>query len=174
MPLLLAVFFMLCLNGHADEKEAQKEMILRQAQEYENTTVAVEAYLAGDVMEANIYVRMYASRPKIYHAYLYGPKLGRLSPRSRETLYPQAEDEDLTFPTTDLVGTIRFSKRTQDKKATGALTRELVKFKIPVNKILPKKRYELRVQVESMQSPGMPQNFSFKLQDFAQSLEGQN
>jgi hypothetical protein len=165
-PVTIAISFLLFTFSYAQDIPERK-LVLRQAQESGNTTVAVEAYLAGDILEATVYARMYGAKPRIFNIILAGPKLGRLSPRSKETIYPKAEEEEeVSFPTTDLVGTIRFSKRTQEKAASGTLTRELSKFKVPAQKILPNKRYELRILVESMQNPGKTESFFFPLKDF--------
>lgn len=153
------------------EDEMERKLVLRQAQKQGNTSVAVEAYLIGDILETTVYVRMYSSKPKIFNILLVGPKLGRLSPRSKTTLYPKVEEQeaDLTFPTTDIRGGhIRFSKRTEEKVSQGRLTRELAKFKIPRKRILAKRRYELRILVESMQRSGQTEYFRFPLKDFAQ------
>jgi hypothetical protein len=174
IALLLAGIFSFIVFSYAQEEEvAQRKLILRQAQERNRTSVAVEAYLSDDILEAIIYARMYAAKPKIYTVYLIGPKLGRLGFLTKEILYPKAEEEEqeLVFPTKDVEGGyIRFSKRTKDKKTKGTLTREVVKFKVPTQKILPKKRYELRVKVESMQTPGKTESFRFSLKDFAQKF----
>ncbi|KPK97117.1 MAG: hypothetical protein AMJ95_10740 [Omnitrophica WOR_2 bacterium SM23_72] len=158
----------------AKVQASERKMILRQAQERGRSSVAVEAYLIDDILEATIYARMYATKPKIFGVVLVGPKLGRLGFLTKEVLYPKAEEEDeeMVFPTKDVEGGyIRFSKRTQDKRTKGALTREMVKFKIPVKKIMPKKRYELRIKIESMQTPGKIETFNFPLKDFAQAFE---
>lgn len=171
--LLIGIFSFLSFS-FTKVQASERKMILREAQERDRTTVAVEAYLTDDILEVTIYARMYATKPKIYTAYLHGPKLGRLGFLTKEILYPKAEEEeqDLIFPTKDVQGGyISFSKRTQDKKAKGALTREMVKFRIPSQKILANKRYELRVGVESMQESGKIETFRFHLKDFAQAFE---
>ncbi len=168
---VLGVTFSLALAFSYAQDLTERKMILRQAQERVHTTAAVEAYLTGDVLEVTVYARMYAAKPKIFNVILVGPKLGRLSPRSKETLYPKAEEEDqeMSFPTTDKEGGfIRLSKRTKDKIAKGALTRELSKFKIPTEKIQSKGTYQLRILIESMQSPGKQESFIFPLEGFAQ------
>lgn len=148
---------------------AGRVLLLRKAQERKKTTVAVEAYLTGDILEVTIIARMYATKPKVYNAIIAGPGLGRMSPQERNTLYPRAEDEELLFLTEDMEGRfIRFSKKTEQKKAKGTLTKELVRFKIPVDKIKPRRRYQLRIKVESMQRSGQFESFEFDLGDLWQ------
>jgi len=168
MLAIISILSLVSVFSYA-QNATERKLVLRHAQERGNNTIAVEAYLINDVLEVTVYARMYATKPKIFNAILVGPKLGRLSPRSRKTLYPQAEDVEKPFSTTDVEGgIIRFSKRTQDKIAKGTLTKELINFKIPAGKIMLNRRYELRIKVESMQNPGQPQSFVFQLKDFPQ------
>jgi len=172
MIMLICIFALYLAASYAEEA-GESKLILRQAQEVGKTSVAVVAYLTKDVLGTTVYARMYGAKPRIYNVILVGPKLGRLSAQSKETIYPKAEetDADLTFSTTKLdSGIISFSKKTKDKKSAGALTRELHKFKIPVNKILPGKRYELRILIEAMQNPGQKESFKFELKDLTAEL----
>ncbi len=172
--LLLAGIFSFFLFSFTQAQASERKMILREAKERGRASVAIEAYLTDDILEVTVYARMYATKPKIFGVILAGPKLGRLGFLTKEILYPKAEEEDeeLVFPTKDVQGGyIRFSKKTRDKKTQGALTREMVKFKIPIEKILPNKPYELRVKIESMQTPGEIETFEFPLNDFAQAFE---
>ena len=162
------------LYTHVYAQDAERKLVLRQAQESGDTTVALEAYLVGDILEATVYARMYHTKPKIFNIILVGPKIGRLSPRSKEIVYPKAEEgEDIIFPTTDVKGGhIRFSNRTEDKAAKGILTREMARFKVPTKKIMANRGYQIRIVVESMQNPGKQENFTFVLKDFAQFFAG--
>jgi len=101
---------------------------------------------------------------------LVGPGLGRLSPKFRETVYPQAEDIEKSFPTDVQGGLIQFSPRTRDKIGKGTLTKELVKFKIPAGKIMPNRRYELRIRVEDMQDTAASEGFVFPLKDLPELI----
>jgi len=172
MIVLVCIFALYLAVSYAGEA-GKRKLILRQAQEVGKTSVAVEAYLAGDVLEVTAYARMYGTRPKIYNLILVGPKLGRLSAQAKRTVYPKSEETeaDLTFPTTKMdSGIISFSKKTKDKKSEGALTRELYGFKIPVDKIVPGKRYELRILIEGMQNTGQKVSFKFEFKDLAGEL----
>ncbi len=155
----------------AQEEDAKQILVLRKAQERQNTVVAVEAYLINDILEVTVIASMYATRPRIYNLILVGPRLGRLSPKEKESLYPKAEDKEMDFPTEDMQGRlIRFSKKIKEKKVKGTLTKELFKFKIPADRIIPNKRYELRIEVESMQRPGQPERFRFELKNLPELI----
>lgn len=168
---IIGILFLAPLFSYAQNEDvSERNLLIRQAKEWQDTAVAVEAYLMGNILEVTIIAKMYATRPKIYNAILLGPKLGRISPKARQTLYPKAEDEELIFLTTDEVGNIRFTKRTKEKKIKGTLTKELVQFKIPTDKIMPNKRYQLWIQVEGMQGPGRRESFKFDLKDLSKFI----
>lgn len=149
------------------QEEAVKDrlLVVREAKKYKQTSVAVEAYLTDDILEVTILARMYSTKPKVYNALIIGPALGRMSPQEKQTLHPKAEDAGDAFKTTDMEGLIMFGKRTKEEKLKGTLTRELVKFKIPRKKIIPNKRYQLWIKIESTQNPGQPESFRFDLKD---------
>jgi hypothetical protein len=153
------------------EKAAGRVLVIEEAQERNKSAVAVKVYLIDDILEATIIGLMYATKPRIYKAIVVGPKLGTLSPQERQTLYPRAEDEELFYKTKDVeAGLIRLSKREKKKKLEGTLTKELARFKIPKDKIVTKKRYQLRVQVESMQRGGQLEKYRFDLKDLPQLI----
>jgi len=112
---------------------------------------------------------MYSTKPRIYNIILVGPKIGRLSPKEKQVLYPQAGEEETAFLTENTnPGLISFGKKTKEKKLKGTLTKELFRFKIPVDQIMPDRRYELRIEIESMQSAGQGKKFTFKLDKLPQ------
>lgn len=168
---IIGVLAVAALFSYAqDEDVAGRNLLIRQAKERQDTAVAVEAYLIGDILEVTIVAKMYAARPRIYNAILVGPRLGRISPKARQTLYPKAEDEELIFLTTDELGSIRFTKKTKQKEVKGTLTKELAQFKIPTDKIMPNKRYQLWIKVESMQGPGQRESFKFDLKNLSKLI----
>ena len=170
---LLSVISILLIGAQfcfAQEEEAQGIVLLREAKEYGRTLVAVEANLSGNILDVKIIAKMYAKRPNIYNALFVGPKVGRMSPDSRQTLRPEADDEELIFKTTDEGGFLRTSKRTKEKKIKGALTKQSVQFKIPAKKIVPNKKYQLWIDVESMQNPGQYERFKFDLENLSEYL----
>ncbi|MBU1853932.1 MAG: hypothetical protein KJ957_07810 [Candidatus Omnitrophica bacterium] len=145
-------------------------LILREAQEKGKTTVAIEASLTENILEAKITSRMYGTKPKIYNTLIVGSKLGRLSLQAKEVLLASIEDEE-PYPTTNKNRAfISFSAKTKTKTATGTLTRELVEFKIPRDKIRQKKPYQMWAQIESLQRGGKYETFKFALEDFFERL----
>ena len=165
--IVAALILMVALPLFAQDEAAEgRILVLREAKETQDTSAAVEVYLVDDILEVTVYALMYATRPKIYNVLVVGPGLGRMSPQERQTVYPKAEDRDIFFQTTDVDGgLIRFSKRTKKKKMEGTLTKELVRFRIPAEKIRPDGRYQLRLHLESMQSSGQTRRFRFDLKD---------
>jgi hypothetical protein len=165
--LLIIWGVLIFLSGftYAEEKSNKRILVIRQAKQDRKTTVAVEAYLINDILEVTVIARMYAAKPRIYNVILVGPKLGRISPKTRKTLLSTIEEE-APFPTSERRGFISFSKKTKNKKAKGTLTKELVKFEIPTEKIIPDRRYQLWIKVESMRKGGKIQGFKFNLENF--------
>ncbi|MDP8216710.1 MAG: hypothetical protein P9L98_05280 [Candidatus Kaelpia imicola] len=141
-------------------------LLLREAKEHRRATAAVEAYLEGNILEVKVIARMDRTKPRIYNVIVIGPKIGRLVPKMRETLYPTMEDEE-PFPTKKSGGFIRFSSKEEAKKTSGTLTKELLKFEIPSEKVVAGKRYQIWVKIESMQRGGDKESFKFDLEDFA-------
>ncbi|MGD9014779.1 MAG: hypothetical protein PVI33_01980 [Candidatus Omnitrophota bacterium] len=143
-------------------------LVLYEAKERTKSAVAVEAYLIDDIFEVTVIAKMYGTKPLIHKVLVVGPKLGRLSPHERQTVYPKAEDQEAFYKTKDIEGgIIRLKKREKEKKLKqGALTKELARFKIPTDKIVENKRYQLWVKIESMQRGGRFESFKFELKDF--------
>jgi len=143
-------------------------LVLYEAKERTKSAVAVEGYLIDDIFEVTVIAKMYGTKPLIHKVLVVGAKLGRLSPQERQTIYPKAEDQEAFYKTKDIEGgIIRLKKREKEKKLKeGALTKELARFKIPTDKIVENKRYQLWVKIESMQRGGVFESFKFELEDF--------
>ncbi|MBU3912080.1 MAG: hypothetical protein KKD90_05790, partial [Candidatus Omnitrophica bacterium] len=65
-------------------------------------------------------------------------------------------------------GFITFGSGKKDKKARGTLTRELLVFKIPQDKVIKGKKYRLWIQIMSMQEGGDYKTYKFDLKNFAE------
>lgn len=161
---IVGVLFSTSIFCYAQEKV----LVLREAKERQKTTAAVEVYLIGDILEVTVTARMYAEKPRIFSLLLVGPKLGRLSATERETLFADSTRGEDIFLTEEIGGFIRFDEKKKEKKLKGTLTRELHKLKIPIDKVVPGKHYQLWVKVDSLQRGGKPQNFKFDLPNFPQ------
>ncbi|MCD6080000.1 MAG: hypothetical protein J7J54_00940 [Candidatus Omnitrophica bacterium] len=145
-------------------------LLLREAKQDKKTTVAVEVYLVDkDVVEVKVIARMYAQKPRIYNVIIIGPRLGRISPLTRETL-PLGLEPTEPFPTKERKGFISFGPREKEKQPKGRLTQELLRFKIPLQRLIPGKRYQLWVKIESMAKGGKIHSFKFDIPDFAEVL----
>jgi len=149
---------------------------LREAQEFGTNNVAVIGYLKDNIFEVKVIAGMFRAKPEIDNCIVVGPKLGRLSASQKETVYPKAEDEveDDTFMTDDVARAflLRFRKQRKKRQIKGALTRELYRFKIPKERIIRGKRYEIRIKIESSQNPGIGERFTFKLENFPELVHG--
>ena len=161
------------LYAQEQEEEAGVEeriYVLREAKEDRKTTVAVGVYLLDDILEVKVIVRMYAEKPKIYNLLIVGPKLGRLSCKTRKELLATMEEEE-PYPTSKRGGFILFAQKNKDKKAKGTLIKELFRFNIPKDKIIPGKRYQLWVSVDSKtRGGGVPLKFKFDLKNLPQLI----
>jgi hypothetical protein len=145
----------------------EKTLVIRKAQEFQKSTVAVEAYLSDNIMETKITARMYGTKPKIYNAIIVGPGLGRLSIESKEVLLASTEEDEPYSTSRNDKGFIHFGVDGVSKTAEGTLTRELLLFKIPKEKIKKTGKYRLWVQITSMQQGGKYKTFKFDLENFA-------
>ena len=154
---------------YGERQNSEAIIVLREAKEAGTTSAAVEAKLIDNIMEVKITARMYGTKPRIYNTLIVGSKLGRLSIESKEVL-TQAPEEEAPYPTTGRKAFISFTPSGKTKKLEGTLTRELVKFKIPKDRVVLGKRYELWVQIESMQTGGLSQTFKFELKNFAELI----
>ena len=182
--LLLTFAAILCLaafistgSNYSYAQEGQEEgieeagplLLLREAKEYRDSTVAVEAYLTDNILEAKVTARMYGTKPKIHNVLVVGPKLGRLSIESKEVLLATVEDEEPYSTSKKDKGFISFA-REKTKQAEGTLTREMMVFEIPRDKVMKGRRYEFWVQIMSMQKGGKYKTFKFDLEDLAGAL----
>ena len=140
-----------------------------------DTTVTVEAYLSGDVLEAVVGARMPSERPKITGFYLTGPGLGKIHYASREVVPPSIDDQDEDpFPVTKVDGLIMFGDRTKEKTPKGRLTKEAFKLKVPGQKLKTGKRYELVIGVESREKAQRIPKFKFYLKDLSELYQSNN
>ncbi|MDP8233900.1 MAG: hypothetical protein P9M06_03755 [Candidatus Saelkia tenebricola] len=161
--LAVGLFFMLSVNTLAEGRV----LVIREAKKSRHTTVAVEAFLEEDILNVKVIARMRRTKPRIYNVIFVGSKVGRVVPDARETLYPTMEGEE-PFPTKEREGFISFDDKVKVKEASGTLTKELLKFRIPMDKIVPGKRYQIWVKIESMQRGGDKESFKFNIEDFSQ------
>jgi len=167
---IMSVLLSFSYAQEGTEEAIERRLILREAKAYRKSTVAVEAYLIDNILEVKVTARMYNEKPNIYNAIVVGSKLGRLSSKTRETLLASVEEEE-PYPTSKKDrGFIDFSKKSETKKAKGRLTRELIEFEIPEDKIREGKRYQLWIQIESSQKGGDYKTFKFDLEDFKEAL----
>jgi len=169
--ILLTLIGLIVPSLRAEEENADKIRVIREAQEKQKNTVAVEGYLIDNVFEVSIIVRMYRTRPMIYNALVVGSGLGRLSCDSRKTLVATAEEEEPFLTKRKDKAFISFRKSEAVKKARGTMIKELLRFDIPVDKIKEDKKYRLWVQVVSSQKGSKYKTFKFDLEDFAELLK---
>ena len=173
ISLLLVAFVMIssvpCLVT-ALRAQDEPVLIAREAQEFQKQTVAVEVYLKGNILEAKITARMYKTKPKIHNAIVVGPGLGRLSIESKTVLVQDVIDDE-PYPTSKKdKGFITFGSGKENKKAEGTLTRELMLFDIPPDRVVDGKKYKLWVQIMSMQKGGKYKTFKFDLENLAELI----
>ncbi len=174
LALILGVLVSFLNLSHAEEKTRQRILVVREAKQHRITTVAVEAYLISDVLEVVVGARIHAQKPKILDVVLRGPGLGRrVHYKAKETLYATTQEED-PYSITKLDGMIAFGKRTKTKKPKGRLTRELFKLQIPTDRVVSGKRYQIWVDIESMEKAGMGERFKFDIEDLAGLIAQQN
>ena len=151
------------------QKGSDRTIVLREAKQRRKITVAVEAYLIDDILEVAVTVRtkMRAAKLRIFKMLLVGPQLGRISPKTAETIAVTVRDED-PFPTT--MGT-----KTEMKVIKGTPTKELFRFEIPADKIVPGGNYRIWVDVQNRegQDKGRIQRFKFDLESLIQLISDQ-
>lgn len=146
--------------------DSGRVFVLNEAKDFRKAGVAVEGYLVKDVFEVKVEARIFRQRPRIADVKVVGPKLGRKSYQTKESILAGVEESD-PIETTHEQGFFRTrSKRKTTKKLEGAVTKELFKIKIPVDKIVAGKRYWLWVYVESKNEAGHEDMFKFELKDF--------
>ena len=151
-------------------EEAKEEIqgrisVIREAKLYRQSNVAVDAHLVDDVLEIMVEARMYAQKPRINDVLVSGPKLGKERYIARKTIVAGV-DEPEPFEVTKEHGWIVFGKRKKVRELEGTLTKELFKIKIPKEKIVCKKKYQLWVEIESKTEGGRAEKFKFKIKDF--------
>jgi len=156
----------------AEAKEETKEemqgriSVIREAKIFRKKNVAVDAHLVdGDVLEIMVEARIYAQKPRINDVLVSGPKLGKEHYIARKTIVAGV-DEPEAFEVTKEHGWLVFGKRKKVRELEGTLTKELFKIKIPKEKIVCKKKYQLWVEIESKTQGGRAEKFKFKLKDF--------
>ncbi|MBL7130373.1 MAG: hypothetical protein ISS45_03070 [Candidatus Omnitrophica bacterium] len=145
--------------------------MIREAKLYRKDSVAVDAHLIDDVLEIMVEARMYAQKPRINDVLVRGSKLGGLHYKTRKTIVATVEEED-PYEVTKEEGWIVFGKRKKVRELKGTLTKELFKLKIPKEKIVCGKRYQLWVEVESKTEGGRAQKFKFNLEGFPELVHG--
>lgn len=150
-------------------QEEGKILILREAKQYGKANVSVLAYLKDDILEVTVGARVYADKPKIDNVIVVGPKLGRLSSEAKSTLYATEEDED-EIEVSESRGLLGFGARSKAKKKKGVLVKEQYKFKIPKEKIVAGKRYELRIKIDSPKIDSRSLRFKFELENLAELI----
>lgn len=170
--LLIAFVIISSVSCLVKLSRAQDEpiLILRQAKEFKKQTVAVEARLKGNILEALITGRMYKTKPKIHNAIIVGPRLGRLAIESKTILVQDVVDDE-PYPTSKKdKGFITFGRKEENKRAKGTLTRELMLFDVPPDRVVDGKKYKLWVQIMSMQKGGKYKTFKFDLENLAELI----
>lgn len=160
-------FLFLALRAHAQEDAAEQALIIREAQEAGESYVAVEGRLVDGIFEVIVTARMANTRPKIYNVIVVGPGLGRLSCESKQALLATAAEEKPFLTKKKDKAFINLTKEEEFKVGKGTLTRESFTFRIPRDRILKEKKYELWVQIESMLEGGRYRTFKFALENFA-------
>jgi hypothetical protein len=155
------------------QADPQGALVIRQGKQLKKIVVTVEAYLVGDILEITAGVRKRGERIKINGVALQGPRIGKIHYRSRKRLPPSVEDEDEEpYPVTKVDGLIMFGNRTKEKIPQGRLNKALFKLKVPTDKIVRGKPYELIVDVESEEKRTRIPKFRFELEDFAEIVSG--
>lgn len=169
--ILLTLIGLIAPSLRAEEENASKVQVIREAQEKQRNTVAVEGHLIGDIFEVTLIVRMRRTKPRVHNAIVVGPGIGRLSFDSKEVLLATTAEEE-PFPTKKKdKAFISFSKSEKEKKSTGRVIKQRLRFKIPVDKIKEDKKYRLWVQILSSQKGSRYTTYKFDLEDFAELLK---
>lgn len=166
---LIVIFISSLSYCFAEEQAEQEVLILREARQYGKANVSVEAYLKDKILKVTVSARVYADRPKIDNVIVVGPKLGRLAPKAKTSLFATEQDEEEP-EATESRGLLGFGSRSKATKKKGALAKAQYKFKIPPEKIVSGKRYELRVKIDSPKIDNRALRFKFELKDFAKLI----
>lgn len=144
-------------------------LILREAKQYGKTNVSAQAYLKDDILEVRVGARVYGDKPKIDNVLVVGPKLGRLSAKAKTTIYA-SEEAEAEIAVSESRGVLGFGARSEVRKKKGVLVREQYKFKIPKEKMVSGKRYELRIKIDSPKIDSKSIRFKFLLKDLARHI----
>ena len=156
------------LEGTAGAKEEIQDRIpvIREAKIFRQKNVAVDAHLVkGEILEIMVEARIYSQKPRINDVLVSGPKLGKERYAARKTIVAGV-DEPKPFEVTKEHGWVVFGQRKKVRELEGTLTKELFKIKIPREKIVCGKKYELWVEIESQTQGGRAEKFKFSLEDF--------
>ncbi|MFC1666397.1 SHOCT domain-containing protein [Candidatus Omnitrophota bacterium] len=156
-----------------EEEEGEPQVfVIREAKKFQKSIVGVEAYLIDNILEVKIVARMFRKKPRIYNALVVGPKLGRLNIESKDILFQSVEEDEAFLTTQKDRAFISFKKKEQMREGVGrggsvkgTLTRELVRFDIPRDKVKKDKLYRLWVQIMSMKKGGQYHTFKFDLKN---------
>lgn len=152
------------------QEDSGRVFVIREAKDFRKAGVAVEGFLLGDIFEVKVEARIVRQRPRISDVKVVGPILGRKSYQTKKSILAGIEESD-PFETTQEQGFFRTrSKRRKTKKLKGAVTKEVFKIQIPVEKIIRGKRYWLWVYVESKNEAGYEEMFKFELKDFPELI----
>jgi hypothetical protein len=175
MLLMVYVLFPSPSSCQEQAVDTERILIIREAEEDVDNSCAVVAYLEKDVLEVKVIARIYSAKPRIENIILVGPRLGRLSPKVKQTLLA-SEVEDEEFLTKPSRGILFWGKGKKMKKLStvGAVTRELYKFVIPKKRIVAGQRYELRITLNKMQRSETPIKFKFLLEGFPEKFHQAN
>lgn len=167
--LILALFGLGLCSGYtrAQDSESQPRLVLREGKQVRDDTVAVEITVFEDIIQARIEVRMLRERPKISNVLLVGPKLGRMIYTRKEEIPVSLEEGD-PYLVSEKGGIFSSRNKKEYKNPKGTLTAELFQFKVPLEKLVKGKKYQLWVDVEGKNSAGKtPLKFKFDLPDLA-------
>ena len=133
--LIVACLLLPCAFTQAAQvQEISGDLVLRLAQEDSKAAVAVDVYLDGRLLKAEVLVVMQDSRPNILNVTLRGPGTGTLAPSAIEFVYAKPEEEDV-YETIKRGGFIPLGKKVKEKELTGKRTRKMFVFEIPKDKI---------------------------------------
>jgi len=170
---LSTVFLFSAFNFSFAQEQENKEkiLIIKEGQEVRENVVAVEAYYLGEgVLEVAVEARMQRQRPKISNILVVGPRLGRLRHAAKEEI-PVSLKEEKAYPVTREGGILSTGDKTEVKQLQGTEVKEIYKFKIPKDKIIPGKRYQLWIDLESKTRGGdRPMKFKFNLEKLNEAV----
>ena len=163
--LAATIGFLLSISNFSfAQGDTGRTIVIREAKQRRKITVAVEVYLIDDILEVAVMVRtkMRAAKLRIFKVLLVGPRWGRISSKTAETIAVTMRDED-PFPTT-------MGSKTEMRIITGTPTKELFRFQIPADKIVPGGRYQIWVKVQNREgeAKGRIQGFKFDLENLGE------